>query len=75
MSVKARMIVNSVEDFGPSRKVSMHAVYSSDPNDPNYSYSQATPSARVELMITNPAAFEQFQPQKTYTLTFEADGE
>jgi hypothetical protein len=48
-------------------------VYDSDPDHPNFEWSQYTPSGYVELTITNPDAFGQFEVNKEYTLTFEPD--
>lgn len=70
MSVKARMVCSNINDFGSCREVFLNAVYSSDKDSPNYSFSQATPQATVRLVITNPAAFEQFKPLATYDLVF-----
>lgn len=52
-------------------EVTLQPVYSDDHASPNYSWSQATPSGEVKMMITNPAAFEQFKIGGTYLLTFE----
>lgn len=70
MTVSARMQVTSVTDFGNSREVKLVAVYSSDPTSPNYSYSKASPSGELKLMITNPEAYSQFKPGETYDITF-----
>jgi hypothetical protein len=70
MSVQARLKVAKIVDFGIYQIATLHAVYSSDPADPNYSYSQATPDARMEMTISNPAAFGQFVPGKEYDLAF-----
>lgn len=50
--------------------VSLSAVYSGDPEDPNYTYSQATPSAGVNMYISNPGAFGFFQKGKQYVIDF-----
>ena len=60
MSVKARMKVQTINAQPSVVAVTLAAVYSSDPEDPNFSYSSATPSASLSMTITNPAAFEQF---------------
>lgn len=52
----------------PAEKIKLAAVYSSDPADPNFSYSQATPSASFELYINNPDAIGQLEPGKTYDI-------
>lgn len=38
----------------------------------NESWSKATPSGKIELNVTNPAAIEQFTLGSEYELTFEA---
>lgn len=69
--VKARMKVQSVLDQGTQKTVKLTAVYSDDKDSPNYTYSKATPSGNLELVISNPAAYEQFTVGKTFDLTFE----
>lgn len=70
MSVIARLKVDKVSGEGNYRSVTMSAVYDSDPASPNYSFSQATPSASLTMSITNPAAFEQFVEGKLYDVAF-----
>lgn len=70
--VQAKMQCTSVtggKDAG-YESVTLHAVYSSDPNDPNYSYSQATPSASAQMQINNPAALGKFEQGKLYFVDF-----
>jgi hypothetical protein len=50
--------------------VFFNAIYSDDKNSPNHSYSQALPQASLRMAITNPAAFDQFKPQKVYDPVF-----
>lgn len=54
-----------------SEQVTLSAVYSSDPGSENYSYSQATPNATLQMYISNPDAFDFFEPGAEYVLTFE----
>lgn len=68
MAVKARMKVSSITAQPTYVNVVLGAVYSSDPEDPNYSYAQATPSAQLSLNITNPGAFEQFFEGEIYDI-------
>lgn len=70
--VTARFTCAEVLWVAGFRRVKLSPVYSSDKSDPNYSWSQATPSGSIELTITNPAAFEQFVPGTLYHITFEA---
>jgi len=83
MTVRARLICQSVDEnnYGSTDKsipvekygelIRMSAVYSTDLQSPNYSYSQATPYADLIMSITNPAVFGFFVPGRTYDLTFE----
>lgn len=73
--VTAKFTVASVEDFGAHRKVKLTPVYSNDPKSPNYSWSKWTPSGSIELTITNPLAYEQFKPGKTYFVDFQQEVE
>lgn len=69
--VTAKFKVQNVNDFGSYRQVALAPVYSSDKESPNYSWSQATPSGKLEMTITNPGAYEQFAVGKTFFMTFE----
>lgn len=73
--VTAKFKVHQVNDFGQYRQVHLSPVYSNDKASPNYSWSQATPSGKLEMTITNPSAFEQFAVGKTYFMTFAAVSE
>jgi hypothetical protein len=55
---------------GKRREVFLNAVYSDDKASSSYSFSQYTPQASFQMVITNPAALEQFEPGKTYDLVF-----
>lgn len=77
MAVKARMRVigRGEKNWSDGKKldaieVKLQAVYSDDKGSPNYSFSQATPSGEISLMITNPAAFEQFAIGQTFDIDF-----
>ena len=71
MTVTAKFVCNSVTDYGNYRRIELSPVFSSDKSSPNYSWSQATPSGKLEMTITNPGAFEQFAVGKSFLLTFE----
>ena len=76
MNVIAKMQVTKKAECNYGRtelaaiEVEMHAVYSNDKSDPNFSYSQATPSAEVKMQITNSAVFDVFKTGKKYLVTF-----
>ncbi len=69
--VTAKFRVSNVNDYGSYRQVHLSPVYSSDKTSPNYSWSVATPSGKLEMTITNPAAYEQFAVGKTFLMTFQ----
>lgn len=80
MPVSARMYVESVFQRGfpghygreavgaTQEEVVLQAVYSDDPDDPNFTYSEATPQGEMKLMITNKDAFGFFVPGETYNI-------
>ncbi|RYX83950.1 hypothetical protein EON83_12495 [bacterium] len=57
---KAKFYVQNVQSFTDPQgkklceKVTLAPIQSSDPNSPNYSFSQYTPSGGIEMTITNP---------------------
>lgn len=69
--VTAKFKVQQVSDFGAYRQVFLSPVYSPDKASPNYSWSQYTPSGKMEMTITNPGAYEQFAVGKSFLMTFE----
>lgn len=74
MAVTAKFKVNRVEKHGDGdyeyRHIRLTAVYSPDPNSPNYSWSKMTPCGEIAMTITNPAAFQQFELEQEFLLTF-----
>ena len=50
--------------------VTLRAVYSPDPRDENFGWSEATPCGSLSMTITNPAAFGQFVQGQEYLLDF-----
>jgi hypothetical protein len=72
MKIRARMKCIEVANYyAKSKRINLSAVYSQDPADPNFTYSQATPSATLTMTVTNPDAAGAFEEGKTYDLTFE----
>lgn len=60
-----------VKDCGESCKsIRLDAVYDPDPNGTNASWSKWTPSGSVQMTITNPQAFDQFEEGQEYMVTF-----
>ena len=81
MVINARFYCESVTQIGApiygdgngamtAEKIVLRAVYSSDKASPNYSYSEATPQASVELLITNKDAWGAFKPGHCYDAAF-----
>ncbi|WPV66291.1 hypothetical protein [Chitinophaga sp. LS1] len=67
--VVAKFKVNSVEDFGGSKRAKLTAVY--DPNGEYKDFTKYTPSGELTIMITAEApANTFFVPGDTITLTF-----
>ena len=72
---KVRCIANGASAWdkeGTSgRMVRFTPVYDPDPQHPNFGWSQATPSGYFEMFVTNPAAYETFEVNKEYLVSFE----
>ena len=71
--VRAKFTVISIEEFVGCRVVKLAAVYSSDSKSPNYTWSKATPTGKLEMTITNPAAYTQFAVGREYFLEVTPD--
>lgn len=85
MPVAARMFCKTIDAYGTpdhpggensdpyrgmrSAEVTLEAVYSEDPEDPNYSYSEATPNATFTMTINNRDAIGYFVPGEVYNIT------
>jgi hypothetical protein len=68
--MRAKFLVNSVTDFGNYSKVDMQAVYSSKRNTEDNQFSDATPSGKLEMMISAKGAKNFLKPGVKYILTF-----
>lgn len=53
-----------------SQAITLHAVYSNDPNSENATWSKWTPAGTVTMTINNSAAFGAFEPGQDYFLDF-----
>ena len=71
MNILAKINVSEVRKTAYGESFTAAPVYSSDPNDPNKTFSDATPSGKIELSITNKAAHGFFQAGHEYLVTFE----
>ena len=66
--MRAKFHVESVTHDGHGQAVKMFAVHSGSPEDNQFS--EATPSGRLEMYISNPAALDFLEPNKSYYLDF-----
>jgi hypothetical protein len=75
VQAKVRCIGNNTPQWAAEsdtmRIARFTSVYDANPDHPNFKWSQATPSGYLELTITNPDAFNQFEMNKEYLVTFE----
>lgn len=70
MNIKAKLRCDNVEKVGNGEQIELNAVYSEDKSTENYSFSAATPSARLSMFISNPSAIGAFEVGKEYYLDF-----
>ncbi len=85
MNIAARVFCQQVVQYGApghdpasgtvngavsQETVTFKAIYSSSADDPNKSFSQATPNLNIEMTVTNMKAFGAFVPGRIYDLTF-----
>jgi len=75
VQAKVRCIANGPSAWDTTgasgRQVRFTPVYDPDPSHPNFQWSQATPSGYFEMYVTNPAAYEAFEVNQEYLVTFE----
>ena len=74
MSVRAKFVCQSVEDFGGSKTIKLGAVYPSEEERASLaedqSFNKATPYGELKMTVDNPAAAIQFEPGTRYYLDF-----
>lgn len=84
MNIKGRFYCESVRQCGlpwgdsigavtgktSYEEVVLCGIYGSSPDDPNKSFADAMPSAKVEMTICSPAAIGEFKPGHIYDLMF-----
>lgn len=66
--MRAKFRVESVTHDGHGRAVKMRATHSGSPEDNQFA--AATPSGSLEMYISNPAAMDFLEPNKSYYLDF-----
>lgn len=60
--LRAKFVTSFVTDFGNYSKVEMNAVYSSKKNTEDNQFSEATPSGKLEMMISAKGAKDFLKP-------------
>lgn len=69
-TMRAKLRIESVTKTTYSEKLKFNAVYGGDKNSEDNTYSQATPSASLEIDITNEALHGKFQPGQAFYVDF-----
>jgi hypothetical protein len=67
---QAKLKVAKVERVNGWDQITAYPVYSPDPADPNYSYSQATPSGQLNLTISNQNLLGKIKENQVYLIDF-----
>lgn len=76
MTVRAKFYVTAINhrftnDAGAcNAQICLEPVYVSGKGDDNESWSKYTPSGKLEMTVTNPAAVAQFELGKAYYIDF-----
>jgi len=71
-NVRARMVCTAKTPHEGYTEIALDALYDSDESHAktNASWSEATPSGRVTMTITNPAAVDAFELNRAYYIDF-----
>lgn len=67
--MRAKFYVTSVTDYGHSKQATLSAQYSSGKPEDN-EFAAATPSGKIEITISNPAAMDYLKVGKKYYVDF-----
>jgi hypothetical protein len=77
MSIRAKFRVQTVTRHAyanvadiAAEEVTLRAVTSSDPHDPNHTWSKATPAGQLTMTISNPDAIGKLELGADYYLDF-----
>lgn len=78
MTVKAKFLCTGTNtEDQQTGSVTLNAVVAYGPKgerlDGNEQWSEATPSGTINMHVSNPEAFKQFEPGKNYFITFEQE--
>lgn len=68
--MRAKLQIESVTKTAYAEHLKFHAVYGGDTNSEDNTFSKATPSASLEMQITNEALYGQFKPGQKFYLDF-----
>lgn len=66
MSVRAKFQCNSINKSPDNTTAVVHLMAVTTGSTENESWSKYTPSGQLKMVISNPAAFEQFEQGKEY---------
>lgn len=66
MSVRAKFQCNSINKSSDNSTAVVHLIAVTTGSAENESWSKYTPSGQLQMVISNPAAFEQFEQGKEY---------
>lgn len=73
-SMRAKMKVQSVTQFGSSEQLKLSAVsassYPDNGSDEDNTYAKFSPTAELTITIANPALIGKFAPGETYYVDF-----
>lgn len=71
MSTVAKFTCHKIEVDTYGKTVHLGVVYDEKLNTENGRFTKATPSGKIEMRVDNPEAAVQFEPGKSYYVTFE----
>lgn len=69
MTLRAKMLCQSVTDTGFADNVRLTPVWTDGKNSEDNTYAKATPAGELTLQIDNPTARGFIKPQKKYYVT------
>lgn len=71
MKMRAKLCIESVtlQEWG-AEQLKFRAVYGGDTNSEDNTFSEATPSASLEMTISNKALHGKFKPGQTFYVDF-----
>ena len=71
--IVAKFLCQSITNTENGEDVTLSAVthQAGTPEDPNLSWSEATPCGRIEMTISNPLAKGKFEAGKCYLVNFD----